>query len=180
MDAPFQASFSDISFAPKLNGELRGMHLVPQAYAKWFNHHCIYKYYDNDANISTLPQDQTPSDSYVCLFFTKWHIGLAKNYHMRAAKVPNRIQGYALFARFTWAMIQTYKRGEEKIMLQITPSSHHQVCNVELKVVVAKLGLDQVLLETTRLLGEKIVQASTPALLLRMAFTQVAATLISV
>ncbi|KAK0441044.1 hypothetical protein EV421DRAFT_2036514 [Armillaria borealis] len=47
-----------------------------------------------------------PSDKYVCYFFTKRPIGLAEDYHMRTAKIPSRIQGYALFARFAWAMIQ--------------------------------------------------------------------------
>ncbi|PBK93139.1 hypothetical protein ARMGADRAFT_1165379 [Armillaria gallica] len=47
-----------------------------------------------------------PGDKYVCYFFAKWRIGLAEDYHMRTANIPSRNQGYALFARFAWAMIQ--------------------------------------------------------------------------
>ncbi|KAK0495660.1 hypothetical protein EDD18DRAFT_1463487 [Armillaria luteobubalina] len=48
-----------------------------------------------------------PSDEYVCFFFANRPIGLAEDYHMRTARVPSRIQGYALFARFAWAMINS-------------------------------------------------------------------------
>ncbi|KAK0463631.1 uncharacterized protein EV420DRAFT_1519214 [Desarmillaria tabescens] len=45
-------------------------------------------------------------DNYVSFFFMPWHIGLTQSYHMSTARLPTRIQGYALFVRFAWAMIQ--------------------------------------------------------------------------
>ncbi|KAK0463649.1 uncharacterized protein EV420DRAFT_1728806 [Desarmillaria tabescens] len=146
MNPPYEASFSDISLAlqyadgysaiSELNEELRGMHLVPEAYAPWYNHHRIFEYFsedENDLNIALGPDARPiddirqiltlesglkecmdrPShvlapfgDKYVSFFFAPWHIGLAENYHMRTARLPTRIQGYALFVRFAWAMIQ--------------------------------------------------------------------------
>ncbi|KAK0441070.1 hypothetical protein EV421DRAFT_1813811 [Armillaria borealis] len=47
-----------------------------------------------------------PSDEYVCFFFANRSIGLVEDYHMRTVKIPSRIQGYALFARFAWAIIK--------------------------------------------------------------------------
>ncbi|KAK0463652.1 uncharacterized protein EV420DRAFT_1100853 [Desarmillaria tabescens] len=119
-----------------LNEELRGAHLVPEPYASWYNYHRIFEYFsegENDLNIGLGPDARPiddirqiltlksglkecmdrPShvlapfgDKYVSFFFTPWHIGLAESYHMRTTRLPARIQGYPLFVRFTWAMIQ--------------------------------------------------------------------------
>ncbi|KAK0239583.1 hypothetical protein EDD85DRAFT_822527 [Armillaria nabsnona] len=119
-----------------LNEELRACHLVPQACAEWYAYNLVHeKFCGDDANYgfssSSRPVDDIrqiltlesglhdsmdrpsfviapspPSDKYVCFFFVNRSIGLAEDYHMRTVKIPSRIQGYALFARFAWAMIK--------------------------------------------------------------------------
>ncbi len=41
---------------------------------------------------------------FVAFFFTSRKIGLAEPYHLRTMMLPPRIEGYALFARFAWAI----------------------------------------------------------------------------
>ncbi|KAK0216946.1 hypothetical protein IW262DRAFT_1484023 [Armillaria fumosa] len=63
--------------------------------------------YDSMDRPSFVIAPSPPSDEYVCFFFANRPIGLAEEYHMRTARIPGRIQGYALFARFAWAMIES-------------------------------------------------------------------------
>ncbi len=46
---------------------------------------------------------------FVAFFFTPWEIGLAEPYHLRTMTLPPRIEGYALFAWFAWAITSIAK-----------------------------------------------------------------------
>ncbi|KAK0447975.1 hypothetical protein EV421DRAFT_2033046 [Armillaria borealis] len=112
------------------NRELRAVHLVPQACAPWYNDHQFYEYYtfrvpfrfgkarpiDDVRQLVTLESGlhdcmNRPSfvivpfcGEFVAFFFTAWEIGLAEPYHLRTMRLPPRIEGYTLFARFAWAI----------------------------------------------------------------------------
>ncbi len=85
--------------------------------------------YDSMDRPSFVIAPSPPSDEYVCFFFANRSIGLAEDYHMRTATIPSRIQGYALFARFAWAMIKVsfplpplqtpVKKGKRKLEIDI-------------------------------------------------------------
>ncbi|KAK0451985.1 uncharacterized protein EV420DRAFT_1482325 [Desarmillaria tabescens] len=110
--------------------ELRAVHLVPQAYVEWYNEHILHTYFtfglpldqrkarpiDDVCQIISLESglhdciDQ-PSfiifpfcGKFVAFFFASSTIGLAEPYHLRTMKIPFRIEGYALFACFAWAI----------------------------------------------------------------------------
>ncbi|PBK78841.1 hypothetical protein ARMSODRAFT_947826 [Armillaria solidipes] len=114
-----------------LNEELRATHLVPQVYASWYHMHQIYQQYtypgtikapkarpiDDIRQIITLESGLLESmdhpsfviapfsDEYVAFFFASRRVGMVKHYHLRTVRLPQRIEGYALFTRFAWAMI---------------------------------------------------------------------------
>ncbi|PBL01861.1 hypothetical protein ARMGADRAFT_1023258 [Armillaria gallica] len=117
--------------------ELRAVHLIPQACAPWciVQRSSIYKYYtfrlpftfgkvrliDDVRQLVTLESGlhdcmNRPSfvivpfcGKFVVFFFTPWGIGLAEPYHLRTMTLPPRIEGYALFARFAWAITSIAK-----------------------------------------------------------------------
>ncbi|KAK0439545.1 hypothetical protein EV421DRAFT_1737720 [Armillaria borealis] len=114
-----------------LNEELRATHLVPQVYASWYHMHQIYQQYtypgtikapkarpiDDIRQIITLESGLLESmnhpsfviapfsDEYVAFFFASRRVGMVKQYHLRTVRLPQRIEGYALFTRFAWATI---------------------------------------------------------------------------
>ncbi|KAK0463475.1 uncharacterized protein EV420DRAFT_1638409 [Desarmillaria tabescens] len=113
-----------------VNEELRAVHLVPQAYATWYHSHLVFQQYtfespltapkarpiDDICQIDTLESGlqkvmNRPSfvfapfgTQYTAFFFAARNVSLVERYHMRSVRLPERIEGYALFARFAWAM----------------------------------------------------------------------------
>ncbi|PBK78894.1 hypothetical protein ARMSODRAFT_1011418 [Armillaria solidipes] len=114
-----------------VNEEIHAVHLIPQMYATWYHSHTVFLQFarfpspltapkarpiDDIRQIITLESGLRDSmdrpsfvfapfgDKYTAFFFAPRNISMVERYHMRNVRLPERIEGYALFARFAWAM----------------------------------------------------------------------------
>ncbi|KAK0439594.1 hypothetical protein EV421DRAFT_1819712 [Armillaria borealis] len=117
-----------------VNEEIHAVHLIPQMYATWYHSHTVFLQFarfpspltapkarpiDDIRQIITLESGLRDSmnrpsfvfapfgDKYTTFFFAPRNISMVERYHMRSVRLPERIEGYALFARFAWAMTTT-------------------------------------------------------------------------
>ncbi|SJL12316.1 uncharacterized protein ARMOST_15739 [Armillaria ostoyae] len=114
-----------------VNEEIHAVHLIPQMYATWYHSHTVFLQFGRFPSPLTAPKARPiddirqiitlesglrdsmnrPSfvfapfgDKYTAFFFAPRNISLVERYHMRSVRLPERVEGYALFARFAWAM----------------------------------------------------------------------------
>ncbi|KAK0239440.1 hypothetical protein EDD85DRAFT_1020882 [Armillaria nabsnona] len=114
-----------------VNEEIQAVHLIPQTYATWYHSNTVFLQFSRFKSPLTAPKARPiddirqiitlesglrdsmnrPSfvfapfgDKYTAFFFAPRNISLVERYHMRSVRLPERIEGYALFARFAWAM----------------------------------------------------------------------------